>query len=240
MSFDVEELLQPISEETPCGEDLSYDPAFLALEALASGSPEQQMGDEIIEAKEPDWGEVRSSSLELAGRSKDLRVLLFVALSHLKVEGLVGFLDALTLLRRTLETYWDDVYPKLDPEDDNDPTERKNILEAMSPAVSEMSDQDTMRFKDRFMDMAICKPSDRRLKPVSLRDVLVASGKLSSSGGEAPIDGALVDAAFEATSTDDLQEIQGILRAVGTELKTMAGFLNEKMGVAVAPTFPNP
>jgi len=237
MSLEVEQLLQPISEEAPCGEDISYDPSFLALEALAGGSPEQQMGDEVIEAKEPDWDEVRSSSLELAGRSKDLRVLLFVALSHLKLDGSSGFRDALTLLRRTLETYWDDVYPKLDPDDDNDPTERKNILESLSPPVSEMSDQDPMRFKDRFMGVAICKPSDRRLKPVSLRDVLVAAGNLSVSGGETPIDGSLVDAAFEATPTEDLQEIQGVLQAIGAELNTMAGFLNEKMGVAVAPTF---
>jgi type VI secretion system protein ImpA len=237
MSFDVEQLLQPISEEAPCGADLSYDPDFLALEAMASGSPEQQMGDQVIEAKDPDWGELRSRSLELAGKSKDLRVLLYVALSHLKLEGLDGFRDALNLLRRTLETYWDDVYPKLDPEDDNDPTERKNILETLSPPVSEMSDQDPMRFKDRFMDVAICKPGDRRLKPASLRDVLVASGKLSSSEGDAAGDGSLVDAAFEATTTEDLQTIQGVLQAVGTELETMVGFLREKMGVGVAPTF---
>jgi type VI secretion system protein ImpA len=236
MSIEVEQLLQPISEEAPCGEDLSYDPAFLALETMVGGSPQQQIGDEVIEAKEPDWGEVQSACFELAARSKDLRILINLALCHLKREGLEGFRDALTVLRRTMEMYWEEVYPRLDPEDDNDPTERKNILESLSPPVSEMSDQDPLRFQDRFMEVPLCKPSDRRLKPASLRDVLVASGTLSDAEG-ASMDGALVEAAFEATSTDDLQDIQSVMQAVSAELKTMADFLGEKMGVAVAPTF---
>jgi hypothetical protein len=41
---DVESLLQPVAGANPCGADLEYDPAFLDLERLVQGKPEQQMG----------------------------------------------------------------------------------------------------------------------------------------------------------------------------------------------------
>ena len=46
----------------------------------------------------------------------------------LNTEGLAGLADGLAVLRGVVETFWDGFYPKLDPEDDNDPTFRVNIL----------------------------------------------------------------------------------------------------------------
>ena len=34
MAIDIESLLSEVSVEAPCGEDLSYDPSFLALEDM--------------------------------------------------------------------------------------------------------------------------------------------------------------------------------------------------------------
>lgn len=50
----VEALQAPISEASPCGDDLEYDPAFTALAAAAQGKPEQQFGDTVIPAVEPE------------------------------------------------------------------------------------------------------------------------------------------------------------------------------------------
>jgi type VI secretion system protein ImpA len=61
--LDVETLLAPISAEAPCGENLEYDPAYVALEGLVRGKPEQQVGDKIIPAEEPDWREADSRDL---------------------------------------------------------------------------------------------------------------------------------------------------------------------------------
>ena len=46
-----EELLEPISDEAPCGEDLSYDAGFQELETLARGKQETQFSA----AEPPDW-----------------------------------------------------------------------------------------------------------------------------------------------------------------------------------------
>ena len=37
MPLDIESLLAPISEEAPCGEDLTYDQAYMELERIAQG-----------------------------------------------------------------------------------------------------------------------------------------------------------------------------------------------------------
>jgi hypothetical protein len=44
MSIDVEKLLEPVSPQNPCGEDLGYDKAFAELDLLVRGTPEQVIG----------------------------------------------------------------------------------------------------------------------------------------------------------------------------------------------------
>ena len=98
--IEVEELLNPISAESPCGEDVSYDPKFLALDALVAGKPETQFSA----AEEPDWKAVRDACLELFGRSKNLRVALTLCLALVNLEGASGLRGGLMLLKGLLGT----------------------------------------------------------------------------------------------------------------------------------------
>ena len=52
--------------------------------------------------------------------------------SALRTDGLRGFRDGLELLAGLLEQYLPVLYPALDPEDNNDPTQRLNILSALA------------------------------------------------------------------------------------------------------------
>src|SRR5579864_6885158 len=97
--IDVDELLKPISEGNPCGEDLSYDPKFMALDALIAGKPETQFSP----AEEADWKAVRDACLELLARSKNLRVAVTLCLALLKLDGVSGLRDGLALLKGLLE-----------------------------------------------------------------------------------------------------------------------------------------
>ena len=126
--IDVDALLAPVSESEPCGPDLEYDSAFLALEEAARSKPEQQFGDTIIPAEEPDWRKVQTLSSELIGRTKDLRVAVHLLRSSTRLQGLVAAADGLRLISSLLSQYWDHVHPKLDADDDNDPTMRLNAL----------------------------------------------------------------------------------------------------------------
>src|ERR1700686_3161196 len=118
-----EELLRPISEESPCGEDLSYDPGLQELETLARGKEETQFSA----AEPPDWKALRTRSLELFARSKDLRVAVTLAVASLELDGLPGFRESLVLVKGLIEKFWPTVFPQLDPADDDDPLQRMNI-----------------------------------------------------------------------------------------------------------------
>ena len=67
-----EELLKPITEEAPCGEDLSYDASLQELETMARGKEETQFSS----AEPPNWKKLQARCLELFARSKDLRIVM--------------------------------------------------------------------------------------------------------------------------------------------------------------------
>ncbi|WP_208530434.1 type VI secretion system ImpA family N-terminal domain-containing protein, partial [Pseudomonas aeruginosa] len=63
--LDVPVLLAAVSPDSPCGDDLEYDAAFLELERIAQGQPERQMGDAVLPAEPPEWPRVRALASEL-------------------------------------------------------------------------------------------------------------------------------------------------------------------------------
>jgi len=235
--FDVDTLLTEISPDSTCGKDITYDVAFLELERLAQGTAETQVGDHVQKSEEPDWEQVHSHSLELLERSRDLRLILYLTLSALCLEGLSGFCDGLALLRGVVERYWDQVFPQLDPEDDNDPLERMNIIGSLSPQNTVMSDQNPMKFRSRLMDVPLCKPDDPRLPHPSLRHILVASGELPAPETEAinvPTM-QLIDAAFEHTEIGALQTTDQVLRDCLEHLNALDNMLIDRVGATAAP-----
>jgi len=235
--FDVDTFLKEISPDTPCGEDIAYDVAFLALEQLVQGTAETQVGDHIQESEEPDWEKVYRQSLKLLERSRDLRLILYLTVSALCVDGLPGFCNGLALLRGVLARHWDCVFPQLDPEDDNDPLERLNIIGSLSPPNTVMSDQDPLKFRSRLMDTPLCIPKDARLPHPALRHILTASGELPSvvNDTENRFSMQLIDAAFEQTEAEDLLATDQILRDCLAHLNAVDLMLNDYVGAAAAP-----
>ncbi|MDD1616549.1 MAG: type VI secretion system protein ImpA [Methylococcaceae bacterium NSP1-2] len=77
MSIDITAYLQDIDFDHVCGDDLQYDPAFIALDQAIKGKPEQQVGGTIQEAEPPNWREIKKSSEALLARTIDLRILVF-------------------------------------------------------------------------------------------------------------------------------------------------------------------
>src|SRR5439155_25440351 len=98
--------------------------------------PEQQIGSTVVPAEDPDWKVVQKQATELLARSKDLRVATQLAAALLRTGGWAGFAQGLAVLRGLSERYWDGLHPRRDPADDNDPTQRVNILMSLaSPEV---------------------------------------------------------------------------------------------------------
>lgn len=127
-----ERLLAPVSADAPCGADLEYDPAFIALQAAATGKPEQQFGDKIIPGEEPDWRVVGSEAAALLERTKDLRVAALLLRSETRTAGIAGFVQALRWLEALMRQYWPSLHPALDADDGDDPTMRVSALQTLA------------------------------------------------------------------------------------------------------------
>ena len=120
---------EPVFADTPAGVDIEYDSRFLELQNAAEGKPEQQYGDTIIPAEEPDWVTVEKLCSQLLAESKDLRVLAYYTQALTAKHGLVGFCAGCEAIKSNIDLYWDFIYPKLEDEDgEYDPFYRINAL----------------------------------------------------------------------------------------------------------------
>jgi len=129
------ELLQsPVEGPLPCGEDLEYDPDFMALQQAATGKREQQFGSTIIPAEPPDWARVERIAKQLCQRTLDVRVLVLLTLAWTESRGLPGYVDGLRVVDGILQKYWDDVHPRVVDGDFEDPLPRMNALAALAEA----------------------------------------------------------------------------------------------------------
>ena len=234
MAIDVESLLVEVSEGDPCGDDLSYDSSFLALEDMLRAKPADSIMEGVAAAvEEPNWREVRDKSIELLRRSKDLRVGVYLTLALLQTEGIEGLAEGISLLRGLLERFWDDLHPRLDPEDNHDPLERINILQSLSPTG--VSEQDPVRFTRRLTEVPLCNSA--RMGKFSLRDIRVAKGEIAldeEERAEAP-DTSVIDAAFQDTATDELLATAQAVEAALEHTTALAAAFAERATQNQAP-----
>jgi type VI secretion system protein ImpA len=221
-----DELLEEVSADVPCGDDLEYDPKFGELERAAQGKPEQQFGDTIIPAEDPDWAAVERQATDLLSRTKDLRIAAHLTRAAARTDGWAGVSGGLELIRGLLERYWDCLHPQLDPSDNFDPTFRVNTISSLAD-------------RDAILDALRTAPliQSQVLGRVSLRDVQIASGELpqlGGEGGESP-DQQTIDAAFREI---DNEQLRGSCAAIRTSIDCVGAIeslLMERVGPTEAP-----
>lgn len=127
------DLLQsPVEGPLRCGEDLEYDPDFMALQQAATGKREQQFGATIIPAEPPDWARVERIAKQLCQRTRDLRVMVPLTLAWTENRGLPGYVEGLRTVDAMLQTFWDDLHPRVNDDGFEDPLPRMNALAALA------------------------------------------------------------------------------------------------------------
>jgi type VI secretion system protein ImpA len=116
----IDELLEPIAEGAPCGEDLSFSAEFDEIvELRREDDASLPLGDWKEKGKDPkvaDWPALCALCEGLLRkRSKDLRLAGWLADGWYQRRGLAGLADGLVLCARLAEQHWDHLHPQ--PED---------------------------------------------------------------------------------------------------------------------------
>src|SRR4051794_22854469 len=94
---ELETLLAPLAADAPCGPDLEYDPSFQAMLDAGAGKRERQYGDKIYPAEPPDWPVVHEHATQLATRTRDLRVAVWLTRSGARLHGVRATVRGLRL-----------------------------------------------------------------------------------------------------------------------------------------------
>lgn len=212
-TLDLESLWSPLGADAPGGADLEYDAQFVALEQAGAGKPERQYGETVYPAEPPDWPLVHELALQLAARTRDLRVAVWLVRSRARLFGLPSAAEALQLTAGLLERLWDGVHPQLDAHDGNDPTMRVSALAPMGVGGPVLADlraaalapvRGSLTLRELEVGLGLDEPWPGEVRPTEAGALQALSGLLTShpEAGTAITDAARalgqISAALEA------------------------------------------
>jgi type VI secretion system protein ImpA len=160
---DIEKFLQPLTAEQPCGVSLED------TQLLASFDAFRIFGQSTPLANDVDWREIKNRSLEALGQSKDLRLLVHLGISELRLDGPSAYFDALVIADRWLKDFWAQVYPAVD----EDAILRRNALNGFADGMAAL---DALRRAPMV--------ANRQLGICSARDCEIAAGRMAPAENE--------------------------------------------------------
>ena len=219
------ELLEPISADAPCGENLEDTPLLASFDTFrVFGQPtplDQRVDASGKPIPPPDWGDMRARALEALARSRDLRALAYLACALLRTDGLAAFASTLTVAASWLETFGSQVFPLID----EDAILRRNALNCLA---------DPMAVVDAVRRAPLVR--SRVHGVFSLRDLDVAAGQLQPGPEEKPADDAQINAAFGDAPLEDLQVLQQRASAAVAAIKRIDAVMAAEGGSEAVPT----
>jgi type VI secretion system ImpA family protein len=217
----LEEQAVPLEGENPAGENLEYDPLYLEMDSLAAAVPDSQMGESWIEGRGPDWKKLRENCISLWAKTRDLRVASYLAVAETATGGLEDCLGAFKLILFLIRDMWESMYPRLDPDDGLDPTERLNILTMLSPEPGAFNDP--IMFISKFRAMRLVPAL-----PYTLRDHLVSVNEFEAAGGQS-IDPNLITGELMRMPLADIEKQVALAQELKETLEAIVAAAGEKL-----------
>jgi type VI secretion system protein ImpA len=223
-------LLQPITQEQPCGENLedtellaSFDTYRLFGQARPLDAPLEENEKRIPKpAESPEWVVIRDKALEALGKSKDLRLLAHLGTALLRTDGVPAFAQTLNVASKWLETHWSQTYPLVD----EDAIPRRSALNCFA---------DPMAVVDALRRVPLVK--SRQHGTFSLRDIDIATHQLLPGEGDRQVDENQVNAAFASMPIAELAQVQESVVGAVASLNKIDATMREAAGSEATPSF---
>lgn len=214
LNFD--KLLAPVSEENPCGEDLSDLTEYYVLEECAKGKEESQFAN----AEPPDWRQVETLSQDLLLQGKEMWVIFHLLCAMTANHGITGFSQGIRFLFEILSAFWENIFPENDFDDPNPYEQRMGVLKSLSDPSSPLL--------LNIRNMPICK--SRQLGQFSFRDILMARGEIQADHDDAVPDQNIIDAAIRDTDPEFMADQLSLMKTAVEYVNKIEEFLNATAG----------
>ncbi|HEY3454187.1 MAG TPA: type VI secretion system protein TssA [Bryobacteraceae bacterium] len=121
-----DDLLTPISGNSPGGQNLRYDPIRDKIKDARREEVEAPQGAWKTEVKTADWDlVVKLAGETIAKRSKDLQLAVWLVDAQVRKEGFAALAPGFDFLRSLVDDFWDTLHPQIE---DGDLEERASIL----------------------------------------------------------------------------------------------------------------
>ena len=213
--IDAQALLQPITTDQLCGEDVEYTllPAFDSYRVFGQATtPDPQ----------PDWSEIHTRAVDGLSKSKDLRLLAHLATAALRIDGITDFASALNVASEWLEAHWSHVYPLVD----GDALERRNALNCFADPIAVI---------EAIRRVPLVR--SRQHGTITLRDIDLATGQMQPVDGESRAEEAQIDAAFAEMPLEELTTLQAGVTGALTALTRIEATMATQGGPEAKPYF---
>ncbi len=140
--LDFTTLLNPVEGENPSGESLRYDGTYDQIKEARREDEVFAQGDWSRDLKVADWKKVVQLATDaLTSKTKDLQIAAWLTEGLAKYDRQdrwAGLRDGLQLMRSLQESFWDTIYPEIDPEDDEGPlAARANVIASMEQRLAD-------------------------------------------------------------------------------------------------------
>ncbi len=113
------DLLNPISADSPAGQNLKYDPLYDKIKEARRQDDDIPTGG-VWEStrKVADWPlTIKLIGDALATKTKDLQLVAWLVEAMLNREGIGGLCEGLELTKGMISTFWDGLYPEIEDGD---------------------------------------------------------------------------------------------------------------------------
>jgi type VI secretion system protein ImpA len=228
----IEELLAPISEEKPAGEDISLAPEWQTIN-------EARRADKLTGRQNTDWRMLSDVLTDcLAHKAKDLRLGMWLTEASVKQHGFAGLRDSFKVLTGLITNFWDSgLYPEAEDGDlqframplvwmtgDKLPDAIRDVpLTARTDGGKDYSqlDEKTAREVVRSEKSIINANGDIDEEKQKRRQGLLAAGAISPE---------LWEEAVRSTKRKGIEAVAEVVNEAFAEFKTFDKLLDEKFG----------
>ncbi|WP_306146112.1 ImpA family type VI secretion system protein [Roseibium sp. MMSF_3412] len=227
MNFDPEKYGVEISPGAGCGPDL-YDtePAFAALMDSCEEMLPERFSD--FDRSEIEFSDIYKQMDGFLKQSRDIRLLVMLGQFSLLSGQLQQFADVVRILRKLLETLWDEVHPM---DADFGFMERMGALEAFNSRPTVILPLEAAPLL-----------KTRRSGPISYRAIKIATGDLTAREDEHTISLGAIEAALTSGELEQevIEQVLKDLSELPDELRGISETCAEKLKAADAKaTAPN-